>query len=262
MFRQQVSPLHRLQRALQVISHITIVGATICLIIATGAAFLGQLPWLEISLLWGGQNIPDAGMYAQIGLTVSLVMLCIFLPANARMSRLEHSHRSFQISMDDVRHAYEVVHNADRRSVFSLSSEFDEMRKRMEYLRKHPDLSHMEPELLELAAQMSRESRDLARIYSEERVSRAKAFLKQRQEEVLRMQEQLALARITCDEIRRWLLDVEAGERENTKGLRALENDLRAILPALGYDVDDMREANIVALPKQPPHPSQGRQER
>ncbi len=260
MFQQLSVLLHHLQRAMQVISHVAIVGGAIALIAATAAAFLGVIPWPELSLRWGGQYIPDAGMYVQIGLTALLTMVCFFLPANTRMARLERSHRSFQISMDDVRHAYEVVHNADRRSVFSLSSEFDEMRKRMEYLRKHPDLSHMEPELLEIAAQMSRESRDLARIYSDERVNRAKTFLKQRQEEVTTMQERLTLARSTCDELRRWMSDIEAGERENTKGLRALEHDLREILPTLGYDVDDMREANIVSLPKQPTHPSHGPQ--
>lgn len=260
MFQQMSSVLHPLQRAMQVVSHMAIIGGTVALTAATIAAAFGLLPWPELSLRWGGQYIPEAGMYAQIGLTALLLMICFFLPANTRMSRLERSHRSFQISMEDVRRAYEVVHKADRRSVFALSSEFDEMRKRMEYLRKHPDLSHMEPELLEIAAQMSRESRDLARIYSDERVNRAKTFLKQRQEEVTILQERLSLARTTCDELRRWMSDIEAGERENTKGLRALENDLREILPTLGYDVDDMRDANIVTLPKQPTHPSHGPQ--
>lgn len=111
-----------------------------------------------------------------------------------------------------------LVHNADRRSVFALSSEFEDMRKRMEHLRQHPDLSHLEPELLELAAQMSHHSRDIARVYSVERVERAKAFLKQRQEEVAQTQERLKLARHTCDELRRWSADIEAGERSNTKG--------------------------------------------
>jgi len=230
------------------------------MVAATLAAAFGALPWPELSLRWGAQYIPGAGMYGQIGLTALLVMLCFFLPANTRMSRLERSHRSFQISMEDVRRAYEVVHNADRRSVFALSSEFDDMRKRLEYLRQHPDLSHLEPELLDIAAQMSHHSRDIARIYSVERVDRAKIFLKQRQEEVTQTQERLKLARITCDEIRRWNADIEAGERANTKSLRALESDLRDILPTLGYDVDDMRDANVVSLPKQSTHPAVGPQ--
>lgn len=258
MLKHQQSPLHLLQHAMQIASHVVIVGCTIGLVVATAAAAFGALPWPELSLRWGAHYIPDAGFYAQLGVTALMVMLCFFLPANTRMSRLERSHRAFQISMDDVRHAYEVVHNADRRSVFTLSSEFDEMRKRLEYLRQHPDLSHLEPELLEIAAQMSHHSRDLARVYSVERVDRAKAFLKQRQEEVTQMEERLKLARSTCDGLRSWVSDIESGERENTKGLRALEHDLRDILPTLGYDVDDLREANIVSLPKQPTQPSLG----
>ncbi len=260
MLNEQQPLLRHLLHAMQVISHAIIIGATVALIAASLAAFAGLLPWPELSLRWGGQYIPAAGLYAQLGLTGFFIMLCFFLPANTRMARLERSHRAFHISMEDVRRAYEVVHNADRRSVFTLSSEFEEMRKRMEYLRKHPDLSHLEPELLEVAAQMSHQSRDLARIYSVERVDRAKTFIKQRQEEVAQTTERLALARSTCDEIRKWMADIEAGERQNSKGLRALENDLRDILPTLGYDVDDMREANIVAMPKQPTHPALGPQ--
>lgn len=249
--KQPHSVLHQVQHAMQILSHALIVGVTIALIFATLAASLNALPWPELSLRWGAQYIPAAGMYIQLGLTALMLMICFFLPANTRMTRLERSHRAFQISMEDVRHAYEVVHNADRRSVFTLSSEFEDMRKRMEYLHKHPDLSHLEPELLQVAAQMSHQSRDLARIYSAERVERAKAFLKQRQEEITQTQDRLTLARGTCDQLRNWMADIESGERENTKGLRALENDLRAVLPLLGYDVDDMRDANILTLPKQ-----------
>jgi len=255
MLKSQATLLHPLQHAMQVTSHFIIICTTVALVATTLAAAFGALPWPELSLRWGAQYSPNAGMYCQIGLTALMVMLCFFLPATTRMARLERSHRSFQISMQDVRRAYELVHNADRRSVFALSSEFEDMRKRMEHLRQHPDLSHLEPELLELAAQMSHHSRDIARVYSVERVERAKAFLKQRQEEVTQTQERLKLARHTCDELRRWSADIEAGERSNTKGLRALENDLRDILPTLGYDVDDMRDANIVPLQKQPTHP-------
>jgi hypothetical protein len=251
MFGAPVSLRQQLLRAMQIISNVVIVAAMLVALIATIAAAFNALPWPELSLRWGGQYFPEAGMYLQIGLTAMLVMLCFFLPANSRMSRLERSHRSFQISMEDVRHAYEVAHAADRRSVFSLSAEFDAMRKRMEHLRSHPDLAYLEPELLELAAQMSLESRNLARIYSDDKVSRAKAFLRQRQEEADQLTERLLLARHTCDELRSWLKDIEAGERTNHRSLQALEIDLRDVLPLLGYDVDEMRDANIVSLPKQ-----------
>ncbi len=208
MRKSQASLRHPLQHAMQIVSHFVIIGATGLLVAATLAATFGALPWPELSLRWGAQYSPNAGMYGQIRVTALMVMLCFFLPATTRMARLERTHRSFQISMEDVRHAYEVVHNADRRSVFSLSSEFEDMRKQMEYLRQHPDLSHLEPELLELAAQMSHQSRDIARVYSVDRVERAKIFLKQRQKEVTQTQECLNLARQTCDELRRWTADI------------------------------------------------------
>jgi len=225
-----------------------VVMAAFALVAATLAAASGVLPWPELSLRWGGAYIPQAGMFAQIGVTILLCLLCVYLPANARIGRLERSHRSFQISLEDVRRAYEIAHAADRRQLFGLSSEFDQMRARMDHLRKHPDLAELEPELLQLAAQMSFESRDLARIYSEERVARARTFLTHRQQEVERLAERIRLARMICDEMRRWLTDVEAEERKNNGHLKRLEADLREILPGLGYDVDEMRDANVVAL--------------
>lgn len=218
----------------------------------TLAAAFGYLEWPNLLMSYGGRSIPEAGMYAQIGLTVLLGLLCFFLPANARMARLERSHRSFQISMDDVKRAYQLAHAADRRGVFTLSTEFEAMRQRMEWLRKHPDLGQLEPELLELAAQMSFESRDLARAYSEERVARAKSFLKSRQEEVEQMQERLKLASYTVAELRRWLEDIQADERQNNEQIKRLEADLREVLPGLGYDFDEAAraEVNVVQMPK------------
>jgi hypothetical protein len=236
------------QRTGQALAQGLVVMVALAMLVATLAAALGQIPWPELSLRWGGAYVPEAGKYAQIGVTILLALLCVFLPANARMGRLERSHRSFQISLEDVRRAYEIAHAADRRQLFGLSSEFDQMRARMEHLRKHPDLAELEPELLQLAAQMSFESRDLARIYSEDRVARAKTFLTHRQQEVERLAERIRLARMTCDEMRRWLTDVEAEERKNHGQLKRLEADLREILPGLGYDVDEMREANVVSL--------------
>ena len=226
-----------------------IIGIAVGLVGATAAAFAGWLPWPYVPLSWGGVPVPWAGMGLQIGLTVLFVVLGAFLPANARMARLERSHRSFALGMDDVVRAYRQAHAADRAGVFALSGEFDAMRERLVQLRKHPELAHLEPELLQLAAQMSFQSRDLARVYSDEKVERARGFLKQRQEEVQVMQERLAVARKTCDELRRWLTDVEAEERQVQTQMRRLEGDLRELLPALGYDFEEAA-ANVVSIAK------------
>jgi septal ring factor EnvC (AmiA/AmiB activator) len=99
---------------------------------------------------------------------------------------------------------------------------------------------------------MSFETRELAQTYSDEKVSRAKDFLRQRQQEVQALNDRLAAARTTCDELRRWLQDVEAEERQAQTQIKRLEADLKEILPTLGYDFDleDHREQNVVQLPK------------
>jgi hypothetical protein len=240
--------LRQAQHVAQSVAQGALVLATLALVGATAVSLAGALPWPELSLRWGGTYVAQAGMWAQVGLSVLLVFLCIYLPANARMARLEAGHRSFTMAQEDVRRAYEIAHSADRRSVFALSSEFESLRARMDHLRRHPDLADLEPELLTLAAQMSHESRDLARVYSDDRVERARTFLRQRQQEAERMAERLRLARMTTDELRRWLADVEAEERKNHAQIRRLEADLREILPALGYEVDDARDQNVVPL--------------
>lgn len=220
------------------------------LAVASGAALAGVLPWPYLPLSWGGMPLPWAGMALQLGLTGLVGLMAVYLPANARMARLERSHRSFAVGMDDVARAYRAAHAADRAGAFGLSDEFDSMRERMEQLRRHPDLGGLEPELLQLAAQMSFQSRDLARVYSEDKVERAKTFLKQRQEEAQAMQDRLAAAKRTCDELRRWLTDVEAEERQVQVQMRRLEGDLRELLPVLGYDFEDLAPANVVSLGK------------
>ena len=222
------------------------------LVAASVAAAMGVLPWPELSLAFGGTSVAQAGMWVQLGVTVLVVALTFYLPANSRMAGLERSHRSFAMGMQDVAQAYRMAHAADQTGAWALSGEFDEMRARLEHLRNHPDLAHLEPELLQLAAQMSHETRDLARTYSDDKVNRAKLFLKQRQEEAVALTDRLAAARRTCDELRRWVADIEAEERTAQQQIRRLEADLKEILPTLGYDFDhsEPTDANVVSLPK------------
>lgn len=233
-------------------AQILIIGIAVGLVGATVLAFIGYVPWPTLYMSFGTLTLPDAGMWLQIGLTFLFVLLCFYLPSNLRMARLERSHRSFAMGMEDVSRAYRMAHAADRAGVFSLSGEFDAMRARMEHLRNHPDLGHLEPELLQLAAQMSHETRELARAYSDVKVSRARDFLKQRQEEVQSLSDRLAIARRTCDELRRWHTDVDAEERQAQVQLRRLEADLKEILPTLGisFDTDSSSDGNVVSLPK------------
>ncbi|MDR7124945.1 DNA repair protein [Pseudotabrizicola sp. 4114] len=237
---------------LQNLAQAVVLAVAVGLVGASVIAAIGWMPWPQIAVSLGGTPVAQAGMWAQLTLTLLALLLLIYLPANARMARLERSHRSFAMGIEDVARAYRLAHASDRAGVFALSAEFDSVRARMEHLRNHPDLGHLEPELLQMAAQMSHETRDLARAYSDEKVARARLFLRQRQEEVHALTDRLAAARLTCDELRRWMQDVDREERQAQTQLRRLEADLKEILPTLGYDFDieDARDVNVVSLPK------------
>lgn len=248
--------LLRVQSTLQSLALAALVALTLALIATSVMAALGQLPWLTLPLRFGDTILPQAGMWLQIAVAAFLLGLCFFLPANGRMMRLERSHRDFRISLEDVTQAYAAAHAADRAGTFTLSSEFESMRARMEHLRNHPDLGHLEPELLQLAAEMSHLSRDLASVYSDEKVGRAKTFLTQRQQEVDALKDRIRLAHYACDELKRWLADVEADETEAARQIAQLEKDLRDVLPGLGYDFEDVQPGaipNVVHMqPKAP----------
>ncbi len=210
--------------------------AALALLFATGMAALGQWSWISLSVLYDGQPLENAGMWAQIGLTCVAIGLCFFLPSSRRIMQLENSHRAFAIGMDDVARAYAVVHAADRAETFQLSSEFDAVRERLAYLRDHPDLSILEPALLEVAAQMSHISRELAQVYSDEKISRARSFLKERQQEIALFNDRLDQAKGITTDLKHWLHEVELEESVAVAQLDRLRAEMQEILPELGME--------------------------
>lgn len=232
--------------------------AAIALTVLTIGAMAGFTPWIEIYASHGGVQIARAGMWVQIGLTLLVVALAFYLPSAARVLKLEAHHRDFSLSMEDVARAYRLSHEADRAKLFKTASEFDSVRARLQHMKEHPDLGHLEPEILELAGQMSHVSRDLADIYSDDSVARAKAFLKQRQEEVDRYLETLALAKKTTEDLRNWMTQLEAEEALADRQVAALEADLLALLPELGFEVGtdpEPIEAKVVSMVQAAPKP-------
>jgi len=199
-------------------------------------AGLGFWSWVEIPLNYAGTPVESAGMYLQIFATVLAAGICFFLPANARIMLLENSHRRFTVSMDDVARAYGAVHAADRGRTFRLSSEFDAVRERLAYLRDHPDLSTLEPALLETAAQMSHISRELAEVYSDDKIARARDFLKQRQEEISIFNSRLDQAKAISTEMKHWLHEVDLEESVAAAQLARLSEEMNEILPHLGSE--------------------------
>lgn len=241
---------YMLQRLALAVFVISALGLTVC----TALAALGQMPWIEIALGYDGQPIENAGMYAQIGLTVLAVGICFFLPSNRRIMRLENSHRSFSVNMTDVARAYAAVHAEDRSRTFQISSEFDSVRERLAYLRDHPDLSTLEPGLLEIAAQMSHISRELATVYSDDKIDRARGFLNQRQQEIEQFNDRLVQAKAISNELKHWLHEVELEESVAAAQLDRLRAEMREIMPELGTerflnDTKTSADPKVIGIP-------------
>lgn len=184
MFSQLRSVWMLTAAILQRLATVVFLLAALALSVATIGAATGHLPWLEFEVAIGGTAYPNAGELAQIALAALALPRCVYLPANARIMALDTSHRRFNMGMQDVARAYALAHSADRAGLFRLSSEFDAVRERLIYLRNHPNPSGLEQDLLEVAAQMSHVSQELADTCSDEKVARACAFLRQRQQEV------------------------------------------------------------------------------
>ena len=168
-----------------------------------------------------------------MGLAALLLALAFLLPSSLRVMRLEASHRRFAIGMADVARAYHAAHADDRRGVFRMRSEFDAMRERLAHLRQHPDLGGLEPDVLEVAAQMSVQSRRLAETYADDKVDRARRFLRERQEEVERARELVAKAHHAARELKRVSEGIDLEESAVESQRARLEAELHEILPRL-----------------------------
>ncbi|SEK28273.1 hypothetical protein SAMN05421666_1994 [Roseovarius nanhaiticus] len=221
------------QTLMQRLAFALLVAATLSLLTVTALATFGVLPWLEMTARIGDTTYDAAGRMFQIGATALAVMLCFFLPSNGRIMALETSHRRFAINMEDVARAYAAAHAADRAGAFSVHSEFDAVRARLAHLNDHPDLGTLEPSMLEVAAQMSYLSRELAETYSDEKVERARAFLIQRQQEIEAFETRLEKAKLVCQELKHWAMRVDMDESVARSQLHRLKDDLKTVLPEL-----------------------------
>jgi hypothetical protein len=124
------------------------------------------------------------------------------------------------------------------KGAFTLSSEFDQVRERIDYLREHPDLRLLEADILTLAAQMSQQSHRLAEIYADERVARAKDFLAQRQQEPRTSRPESP--RRSRPAARSCAGTPRSSSEESSwpSQLQQLDEQLQQVLPALGYSFD------------------------
>lgn len=205
------------------------IGAVVALI----GSVAGWWPWLGLTLTWGDTAIPQAGAWVQGAVALLGLVLVFYLPANARILALELGHRRFDMTMEDIARAYHVAHAGDRGQTFRVASEFDAVRERQAYLLRHPDLDRLEPEVLDLAAKMSFVSRDLAEVYSNDNMDRARQFLRQRHEEISRFSRRLDAARTAMTELQSYKQTVEKDEAKASRMLDQLRADLTELAPEL-----------------------------
>jgi len=214
----------------------------------------GTLPWLQAGITLSDGQVFAAGPAIQIGLALLSVFLLAYMPSHLRMLQLERSHRDFRVRMEDVGRAYWATHQADRTGVFKMKSEYDAVRERMMFLRDHPDLGSLEPDILEVASQMSKTSEELARIYSDENVVRAQEFLAQREAEATSMKERIEHAQNTVVEMRQRMTAVDMDEDVAASQLKRLKQSLSELLPELGLSMpetanDSDAEREVIQLP-------------
>lgn len=233
----------RTAQAMQVVAVMLLGLAGLALLVFTILSALGIMPWLTFEAQFGEFTYLYAGHATQIGVTTLLCLLFFFIPSQSRLLSLERTHRDFKINMDDVARAFHMCHTADRSGVFTLSSEFDQVRERLTYLRDHPDLAELETDILTVAAQMSQQARRLADVYSDEKVARAKDFLVQRQAEAENQQARIVDALHACREIRKWAQQIELEESIVASQLARLDEQLQSALPDLGYSFEGFETA-------------------
>lgn len=248
---QSIQPtLFYIQQIFQRVAFLALILIAALLLGSIFLASVGILPWLSFEMSYGTLTIENAGMFAQIGAAIFALLLCFFLPTNTRVMQLENSHRSFTIGMQDVARAYAVAHASDRANLFSLSSEFDAVRERMNFLRNHPDLQTLEPGALEAAAQMSYISQELADTYSDENVARAQTFLTQRQQEMDTFNTRLEHAKQISSDLKHWLHEVEMEESVAASQLARLQDELDEVLPKLKRAVKSRTDGTVVKIPR------------
>lgn len=150
--------------------------------------------------------------------------------------------------MSHVTCVYGAVHTADRGDAFSLSNEFDSAHQRLIYLRDHQELSPLETTVLEVAAQMSHISKELAEVYSNNRVARARGFLEQRQFYLQQFNDHLGRARIVSTESKHWHHEIELEESIAAAQLDRLREELKDVLSKLGLDTVVCADNTVVEL--------------
>ncbi len=224
--------LWRISRIFQIASMVAFAALALASSAGVFVFATGLAPWPVLLLQLGsGGWVNVAPALIGAGFVVAVLFLA-YMPSHWRMLALENGHRSFRMRMEDVTQAYMIAHQGDRSGLFETASEFDAVRDRILFLRDHPDLGELEPDVMDVAAQMSRVSEELATRYSDDKVARAQGFLAERRAEAVAMDARIEDALDVTRRMRRLIEAVEMEERVATSRLEQLRDELDRLLPS------------------------------
>lgn len=223
------------------VTKLALIGGTIFCFVLSGLVVSGLVvfPSPTISVGSFAVVLPVAAII--LFFAAMLSGLCLFIPSQQRVLQLELSHRNFSMTMSDIARAYNVAHQTDRAGVFRFQDEFDAIQERINFLKEHPDLDGLKLPVLEAAAKMSFASRGLALMYSDEKVTRARSFLTERQEDCAQLEAQIERARQINAELVQWAERIELGETAAMSHLEQLAKELNDTLERLNTNATNAR---------------------
>ena len=100
------------------------------------------------------------------------------------------------------------------------------------------------------AKQQSYVSKELAQVYSDERITHARGFLEQRQFELDQFNARLDQAKVASTEMKHWLHEIELEESVAAAQLDRLRDELKDVLPKLGLETVVRKDDTVVEMPK------------
>ncbi len=232
--------LSSITNIIQVFAFVILGIAALAMLVVTSLSTAGVLPWLGLTATFGETAVSWAGLAAQIGFTALLVIMAMYIPASYRVARLEHTHRRFEINMDDVTRAYRAAHYADRAETFEVRREFDAIRERYKFLKDQPSLAGISDDLLTIGAQMAEQSLELAETYSDRNLARVRENLLQRREDADALEAKLKQIKAETAELELLRKGIGVSDEELAMRIASLQGALTEIeMPEAANDDHD-----------------------
>jgi hypothetical protein len=222
-------------------NHIIGMSVTVLLIVVPPLyywlAWLEVVTWPAVNVMLTDGTVHNASVYMGAILSLIGIVICALVPGSKRVLKLEQTHRDFHVAMNDVENAYKCAHVEDSKGAFKLPGEFEGVRERFEFLKSQSDLQDLEPEILLLAAQMSYQTRAVAKTFNTESVARAEDFLKQRRYELERGEAQIALALTVLGRVKSEAKALALDEQVQDSQISRIVAEIAEELAPLGFQV-------------------------